>query len=104
MLTSLRMSQTVRVSTQNNQPLNAAGSDEYSDNNVDVKIDDGDDEGVMIDQDNDVTQELEGNFFDNFVPDDAYNPSGMEEEGSYSRELDWQYENVPDGGIQKQNY
>ena len=77
MLMSLRMSQTVRVSTQNNQPLNAAGSDEYSEDDVDAEIDDGDDEGVMIDQDNDVTQELEGNFFNNFIPDDAYNPGGI---------------------------
>ena len=28
----------------------------------------------------------------------------MEEDGAYAQELDWQYENVPDGGIQEQYY
>ena len=28
----------------------------------------------------------------------------MEEDGASAQELDWQYENVPDGGIQEQNY
>ena len=51
MIMSLCMSQSVRHSMQNNQPLDAEGNDEDSDDDVDVEIDDRDDEGVMIDQD-----------------------------------------------------
>jgi hypothetical protein len=89
---------------QNNQPINAAQSEEDSDDDVEIEVDDGDDERLMIDKDKDITQELEGNFFDDVVPDDAYDPSGMEEDGAYAQEFDWQYENVPDGGIQEEHY
>ena len=47
---------------------------------------------------------FKGNFVDGYVLDDAYDPVRMEEDGSYSQELQWKYENVPHGGIQEQYY